>query len=138
MNGHTRSVLPHYDVFTAPNVVVPPGAMTEASAGVGLGMSKFFALSPIVAAMKGLGDDAPVATAPTAAPVAAPGVTAGDVVWTVAILGVVGALCYQAGKAISPSKQEASTWGWIGVPVGLFTGVLGLGVMGAVSNHRKG
>jgi hypothetical protein len=64
--------------------------------------------------------------------------TSADMAWMLAILGVAGALSYQAGKAIAPSRQDATTWGWIGVPVGLFTGVLGLGVMGIVANKRKG
>jgi hypothetical protein len=133
-----RSILPDFDVFSAPGVNVPPGAITQASAGTGasgLGKSRLFALSPVVAAMKGLGDDA-VPTTPVAA--ADSKVSGADLVWTVAILGIAGALCYQAGKAIAPSRQDATTWGWIAVPTGLFTGVLGLGVMGAVANHRKG
>jgi len=135
--SHVRSILPNFDVFSAPGVDVPPGAMTQAAAGTGangLGKSRLFALSPVVAAVMGLGQDTPPA-GPAAPPA---GMSTTDVVWTVAILGIAGALSYQAGKAIAPSRQDASTWGWIGVPVGLFTGVLGLGVMGAVANRRKG
>ena len=137
--SNMQSILPNFDVFTAAAITRPPrGMITEAAAGTGLtglGKSRLFALSPVVAAMKGLGDDA--SSAPSVSPPAV-SVTGGDVIWTVAILGVAGALCYQAGKAIAPSRQDAPTWGWIGVPVGLFTGVLGLGIMGVVANHRKG
>jgi hypothetical protein len=55
----------------------------------------------------------------------------------VGILVVGGFLSYQAGKAMAPSGSKESTWGWIGVPVGLFTGTLGLGIMGIVSNRSK-
>ena len=136
----TRTILPDFDVFSAPGVNVPPGAITEASAGTGasgLGRSRLFALSPIVAAVKGLGDDTTAGPAAASAPASAL-MSGGDVLWTVAILGIAGALCYQAGKALAPSRQDSTTWGVVAVPVGLFTGVLGLGVMGAVANHRKG
>lgn len=52
---------------------------------------------------------------------------------------VTGALSYQAGKAMAPTSKNRSTWGWVGVPVGMLTGPWGLGVMGIVSNSsRKG
>lgn len=51
---------------------------------------------------------------------------------------VTGALSYQAGKAMAPTSKNKSTWGWVGVPVGMLTGPWGLGVMGIVSNSRKG
>jgi hypothetical protein len=38
---------------------------------------------------------------------------------------------------MAPSAAKETTWGWIGVPVGLFTGTLGLGIMGIVSNRSK-
>lgn len=53
------------------------------------------------------------------------------------LLLVSGALSYQAGKAMAPNKQSASTWGWAGVPVGMLTGSIGLGVMGIISNSKK-
>lgn len=128
----TRSILPHFRVFTPPEQPMS-----------GIGKYGIFALSPVVAAMKGLGDDPPAAAAsdPTAAmiaPVTTPvPAKAADVAWTAIFLGVVAAVSYSAGKAMAPSREDRSTWGWIGVPVGLFTGVVGLGVMGAVSNARK-
>jgi hypothetical protein len=136
--ANARSILPNFDVFSAPGVNVPPGTPTQAAAGAGaLGKSRFFALSPVMAAVKGLGAD-DVVVPGVAVAVPSQRMDAHDVVWTMAILGVAGALCYQAGKAIAPSRQDATTWGWIGVPVGLFTGVLGLGVMGVVANQKKG
>ena len=54
-----------------------------------------------------------------------------------AYIVVTGALSYQAGKAMSPNPKGRSTWGWVGVPVGVLTGPWGLGVMGIVSNSRK-
>jgi hypothetical protein len=63
--------------------------------------------------------------------------TAGAVLG-IAILAGIGALSYQAGKAMAPSGSDKFTWGVVGVPVGLFTGAIGLGVMGLVANQRKG
>jgi hypothetical protein len=139
--ANARSILPDFDVFVAPGVNVPRGAMTEAAAGTGasgLGRSRLFALSPVVAAVKGLGDAERLSRCMVNCAEAEKPMTAGQTVMAVVALSLVGALSYQAGKAIAPSRQDATTWGWIGVPVGLFTGVLGLGVMGAVANHRKG
>lgn len=62
----------------------------------------------------------------------------GMMILGVVVLGVTGALSYQAGKAMAPSKAEGKTWGWVGVPVGMLTGPWGLGVMGIISNSRKG
>lgn len=57
----------------------------------------------------------------------------------VGVVAATGALCYQAGKAMAPNKGERKTWGWVGVPVGLLGGPIGLGVMGVISNsQRKG
>jgi len=50
---------------------------------------------------------------------------------------VTGALSYQAGKAMAPNRKKASTWGWVGIPVGVLTGPWGLGVMGIVSNSSR-
>jgi hypothetical protein len=66
------------------------------------------------------------------------GVGAGVVVAVgVGLLLVAGYLSYQAGKAMAPNRTKANTWGWIGVPVGLFTGAPGLGVMGWISNAQR-
>jgi hypothetical protein len=53
------------------------------------------------------------------------------------LLVIGGILSYQAGKAMAPRSSSEKLWGWIGVPVGLFTGTLGLGIMGIVSNRKK-
>jgi hypothetical protein len=55
----------------------------------------------------------------------------------VALVVIAGWLSFQAGKAMAPNRQKAGTWGWIGVPVGLFTGAPGLGVMGWISNASR-
>lgn len=60
----------------------------------------------------------------------------GALVFMVAMTAAVGALSYQAGKAMTPAGSKKKTWGWVGVPVGLFTGPIGLGVMGWISNKR--
>jgi len=130
-----QSILPEFDVFVAPGISVAPNAITEAAAGTGqsgLGKSRLFALSPVLATMKGLGADEPAVPG-----MPAPAVGAGDALLGLLILGAIGALGYQAGKAMAPSSSDRTTWGWIGVPVTLFTGGIGLGVMGIVSN-RKG
>lgn len=53
-------------------------------------------------------------------------------------LAISGVLSYQAGKAMAPNPQSRTTWGLIGIPVGMFTGAFGLGTMGIVSNVKKG
>jgi hypothetical protein len=124
-----RTILPTYNVFGPNSADAPMFPDRE-----GIGKLRLFALSPVVSAMKGLGEDPVVPGAP-----ALPGRASGsDLIWAMAILGIVGAASYQAGKAIAPSRDAQTTWGWIGVPVGLFTGVLGLGVMGFVANGKKG
>lgn len=55
------------------------------------------------------------------------------------ILGAVavaaGALNYQMGKAMAPTRDKAKTWGWIGVPLGFVP--LGLPIMAIVSNTKR-
>lgn len=53
------------------------------------------------------------------------------------LLGLAGALSYYAGAAMAPSRKGQKTWGLVGIPVGLLTGPIGLGVMGVVSMNRK-
>jgi hypothetical protein len=52
-------------------------------------------------------------------------------------LALAGFLSYQAGKAMTPPGKSKKTWGWVGVPVGMFTGAPGLGIMGWVSNAKR-
>ncbi len=66
------------------------------------------------------------------------GYGAGTIALYTVILGVTGYLSYEAGKAMAPRGSKKSTWGWVGVPVGLLTGPIGLGIMGIVSNQRSG
>lgn len=62
-----------------------------------------------------------------------------DLAWVAAgVLVVLGALSYQAGKAMSPNRAQAKWWGLAGIPVGMITGPWGLGIMGIVSNSKKG
>lgn len=51
-------------------------------------------------------------------------------------LGIAGTLSYFAAAAMTPSGSKARTWGLIGIPVGLFTGPIGLGIMGIVAVRR--
>jgi hypothetical protein len=47
-----------------------------------------------------------------------------------------GFLSYQIGKAMAPSGASKKNWAWTAVPVGMFTGTLGLGIMGWVANSK--
>lgn len=123
-----RTILPTFEEF-GPTEDTPMFPVRE-----GIGKFRLFALSPVVAAMKGLGADEALPGTASVMDRA----SGSDVMWGMAIIALVGAASYQAGRAIAPSRADASTWGWIGVPVGLFTGVLGLGIMGYVANGRKG
>jgi len=59
------------------------------------------------------------------------------IVLAVGLIAGVGWLSYQAGSAMAPRPSSRKTWGMVGIPLGLFTGPLGLGIMGAVSNQGK-
>lgn len=48
-----------------------------------------------------------------------------------------GFLSYKAGAAMAPNRGARKSWGWTAVPVGLLTGVYGLGTMGAVSLSKR-
>lgn len=92
------------------------------------------AVSPAAAtfaAFRGLGQDAPPDG--TAAP-ATTGPLAGAL--AIGLLAAAGWLSFQAGKAMAPRASKPATWGWIGVPVGLLVGPIGLGVMGLISNQK--
>jgi len=128
--NHTRTILPTFDVFDSASDA--PIANRPDSAD-GLGRFRLFALSPVVAAVQGLGDDA---VAPALPGVAASPVSGSGVLGIAAFLGIVGFASYQAAAAMAPSRGDRSHWGWIGVPVGLFTGVVGLGVMGFVAKGK--
>lgn len=52
------------------------------------------------------------------------------------VLGVTCVLSWYAGAAMAPSPAAKKNWGLIGIPVGVFTGPWGLGVMGIVSMRK--
>jgi hypothetical protein len=52
------------------------------------------------------------------------------------VLGVTCVLSWYAGAAMAPSPAAKRNWGLIGIPVGVFTGPWGLGVMGIVSMRK--
>ena len=129
-----QSILPNFDVFTPRGPVRnPPGGQML---GVTPRRAASFMLNPGMAAMRGLGEDAPAAPP---APVM-PGAPAADKEkipgWlAVTVIGAVGFLSYEIGSAMAPSGGKKTTWGLWGIPVGLFTGPLGLGAMAILSNH---
>jgi hypothetical protein len=144
MQQNTQSILPRFDAFAGMSGAAGMGGMgayarplaRHANNGGQSGMGSIFALSPVVAAMKGLG--ANDGERGDGFDVAWNRANSGTFVLGLAILGAVGALSYQAGKAMAPSGGDKAMWGWVGVPVGLFTGALGLGVMGFVANQKGG
>jgi hypothetical protein len=66
----------------------------------------------------------------------APEITQEMVVTSVVLVALTGALYYQAGKAMQPAGSE--NWGWWGALWGIVGGPLGIGIMGAVANSKKG
>ena len=64
----------------------------------------------------------------------APSISAGV---GIVLLGLSAALSYYAGAAMTPSGGKKTTWGIVGIPVGLLTGPIGLGVMGIVAMKKK-
>lgn len=54
----------------------------------------------------------------------------------VLLIAVTAAFSYYAGAAMAPRPTDKNTWGLVGIPVGLFTGAWGLGIMGIVSMRR--
>lgn len=136
-----QSTLPHYHEDVFGDLAIGPHGNTQIQwtppnmQGVGAASAADVAASPLLAAIKvlrganGLGQDA--------GPAVPPKPTAGTYAVVVAFLALGGFLSYQAGKAMTPQGGNEKTWSWAAVPVGLFTGVLGLGIMGAVSNAKE-
>ncbi len=87
------------------------------------------AVSPAAAAyrMSGLGK-----TVTFANPVSSPD----SAVLGALLLGLTCVLSWYAGAAMAPSPAAKKNWGLIGIPVGVFTGPWGLGVMGVVSMRK--
>jgi len=138
---HYQSILPEFDIFSSPGPVREPpggqmlGSLTPRRAAA-------FLASPGMAALRGLGVETPDAPEPVMPGPAAPAAPAEDksmpVLVALGILGVFGYLSYEIGVAVAPSGSNKRTWGFIGIPVGILSGPLGLGVMAIVSNHGKG
>ena len=116
-----------------------PGAaaglgVVPASPSAGLTVPMLALVSPGVAVMRsgrpqaGIGQTDPSATGLSRGTAFAVGA---------ALLALQGLLSYQIGKAIAPSGASAKKWAWIGVPVGMFTGTLGLGIMAVVSTQKE-
>lgn len=150
MDDAYESILPHFDVFTAaPGPQAPPGG--QMLGRVPMRRAASFMMNPGLHAMRGIGQDTPPLPAPgvpqPAIPPPGPGgtaphwsmPTAND--WTmptwaaVLVVGAVGVLSYQIGKAMTPSGHKPMTWGLIAIPLGLFTGPLGLGGMAVYANY---
>ena len=131
-----QSTLPRYTPALSGCATCGTGAVRQASL---TGLSAVDVLqSPAAAALRlargasGLGQDEDLMIGGGgAAAVGAVGIAV-----VVSLLAAAGFLSYKAGKAMAPSGSKASTWGWVGVPVGMFTGVWGLGVMGWVAGSK--
>lgn len=135
-----ESTLPHYhvDVFSDMN---PPrnGAAIqwtpENMQGLGDASLADFAGSPLLAGIKALRSGGMNGVGQVV-----PKPTTGQWAIFIGVLAVSGFLSYQAGKAMAPSGSDSKKekiWGWVGIPVGLLTGVVGIGIMGAVSNYKE-
>jgi hypothetical protein len=132
-----QSILPEFDVFQPPPAPqAPPGGQMLGAARAGKAAK--YLMSPGGAMLAGLGDD--TTTVVPGAPMALSNgaASAGSMVLGLLFLAGVGYLSYEVGVAMTPSGSNKLTWGLIGVPLGIFTGPVGLGVMALVANHRKG
>jgi hypothetical protein len=134
--GEYQSILPVFDPFEAPpRVQAPPeGQMLGGVSGRGHRAAKFV-MSPAAAMLSGTGQTDALS------PVPAPPLPVVDrsmnVGWALVVLGVVGYLSYEVGTAMTPPGSKKTNWGLLGIPVGIFTGPIGLGVMAIVSNHGR-
>lgn len=128
-----QSILPEFDVFKAPGpVTAPPGGQMLGRVPT---RAAEFVLNPGLTAMRGLGaDEAP---APGVMPVSVATNREIGTIAAVGIIAVVGAIGYQIGKAMTPSGGKETTWALIGIPVTLFTGPIGLGVMALYANYGR-
>jgi hypothetical protein len=129
---HYQSILPEFDVFKAPGPVrAPPGGQMLGRVPT---RAAEFILNPGLTAMRGLGQDE---TAPIAPPAAMAPTREIGTVAAIGVIAVVGAIGYQIGKAMTPSGGKEMTWALVGIPVTLFTGPLGLGVMALYANYGR-
>ena len=141
--NHYQSILPEFDIFESPGPVrAPPGG--QMLGRVSPRRAAAFLVSPAAAAMRGLGVETPTAPEPVmpppgpAAPPAYATAKPMPVLVALGLLGVFGYLSYEIGSAVAPTGSNKRTWGLIGIPVGLVSGPIGLGIMAIVSNHGKG
>jgi len=111
---HQQSTLPRYQTITP--------AVSGVLRGIG---------SPALGVLGALGQDEAEVPPPERTPPSAAGLVFG-----LGALALVGWLSYQAGRAMTPSGGDKKTWGWVGVPAGLLTGPVGLGIMGALANKK--
>lgn len=143
--SHYQSILPEFDVFSSPGPVrEPPGGQMLGGTGV---RAASFLMNPGFSAMRGLGQstEAPASPCPPGGkldPVTGQcvGFGAPEKISTLAafaIIGVVGALGYQVGKAMTPSGSKETTWGLVGIPLTIFGGPLGLGAMALYANYGR-
>lgn len=136
MQGHYQSILPNFEPLTAPGPIqAPPGGQMLGS----LSKKASFLMNPGLHALRGLGQDTPPLPSDVPQPEIPPEAldrTISPVVGVI-ILGVLGFLSYEIGSAMTPSGSKKQTWGLVGIPVGVLTGPIGLGIMGIVSNHRR-
>ena len=118
----------------------PPPPMLNGPMG-GLGA---WGVSPAAAAismiskrgMRGYGEAGDPGTVVTSVPIETP--VAGTILaFATLVLGVYAVASFYAGKAMAPSANVKSRWGWYGVLGGLLGGPLGLGVVGVASLSER-
>ena len=132
-----QSILPEFDVFQPPPAPqAPPGGQMLGAARAGTAAK--YMMSPAGAMLAGLGQDPASSIAPAPAVAISNGRSVGSIALGLLFLAGVGYLSYEVGVAMTPSGSKKMTWGLIGVPLGIFTGPVGLGVMALVANHRRG
>jgi len=132
----SQSTLPdyHVDVFSdlsSRDMIHMPSTLPSGASGVSFADVLSSPAASAIRVLRGVGQDAPPGGGGGAA------VTGATLVFAAVLLGAGGFLSYQIGKAMVPSGSSEKTWAWAAVPVGLFTGVLGLGIMGIVSNAKE-
>lgn len=67
---------------------------------------------------------------------AAERISSGSVGMALAWVAINGLCGYVVGKVLAPSDAKAGKYGLIGIPVGAFTGLLGMAVFAAVASSR--
>lgn len=114
----------HYRPWNTQNPPAPPVAARNGAMSVDPALAL---VSPAVAIQRMSGLGGPPSVGQTDYDVAV-GAGVG-----ILLIAVTAAFSYYAGAAMAPSPSAKNTWGLVGMPVGLFTGAWGLGIMGIVS-----